>query len=629
MWGEGDITFAHLRYGIVMALYLVGQHIDRHRAHARAQAGDMINLARGVYVDAEDDIDQTVLNHAVRIAAFLYPAAYLSAASAQRLTAGPDRKLFLSGRRNQRTRIRALEIVQNQAPPHPSTVPVLVGDDQGEMPLRASSPRQRFLEAFRVRSEHAVGIDYEMRSQMAQRLIEEFGGPGAAADQLWALARPNGWIREAEQAEQFLRNDLDGLRLPVNQAGLDLLAAWHGAVIGRLAHDGAEWRWTARDGALPQPVRETRPGSLPPFIEGLLPEGWLAEVLDDEDPRDLLRDGRRYMSNMTLAPTEEDLAALPADVLEGRLARFTDAGRFTGRYLGVGRQAIEESFQESLARLWANENTPRLSGVQIKAPMTLRRDGDLVPAINSAFTHILKPAGTGGFETLPMVEWICLQLAAAAAFEVPNNALVEMPEGMPPALLVERFDIRRTTDDGRRIAMEDFCSVLELPSSRKYDATIERAARPLRGLSTAPDQDRETLFLRALFAWLIADGDLHLKNLALLKVAQPDADRFDAVRMAPVYDAVTTRVFPNFQQDRMALDLAGKDDRLDPDDFRTLARTIELPLGRANMLMADCARRVVEGVRVLALPAAFATPEAVRAMDRISAIVSERAELFL
>jgi serine/threonine-protein kinase HipA len=42
--------------------------------------------------------------------------------------------------------------------------------------------RQRFLEAFRLRSEHAASIDEDMREAIAARLIEEYGSAQAAAD---------------------------------------------------------------------------------------------------------------------------------------------------------------------------------------------------------------------------------------------------------------------------------------------------------------------------------------------------------------------------------------------------------------------------------------------------------------
>src|SRR5581483_2032610 len=108
-----------------MSIHFVGETIDKRRAHAQAQAGSLVPLIRGVYVDADDDIEAVVLGHAVRIAHYLYPAAYLSSASAGLLAPTPDGRLFISGRRNQRTRLRALEIVQNEAPPHPSTTPVI------------------------------------------------------------------------------------------------------------------------------------------------------------------------------------------------------------------------------------------------------------------------------------------------------------------------------------------------------------------------------------------------------------------------------------------------------------------------------------------------------------------------
>ena len=43
------------------------------RAHALAQGGALVPLIRGVYAGAQDDIEATILDHAIRIAAYLYP----------------------------------------------------------------------------------------------------------------------------------------------------------------------------------------------------------------------------------------------------------------------------------------------------------------------------------------------------------------------------------------------------------------------------------------------------------------------------------------------------------------------------------------------------------------------------
>ncbi|OYZ91577.1 MAG: phosphatidylinositol kinase [Rhodospirillales bacterium 24-66-33] len=612
-----------------MAIHLVGETIDAKRAHQRAQAGELAQLVRGVYVDHDGDAEASILGHAVRIAHYLYPNAYLSSASAALLAPTPDGRLFISGRRNQRTRLRTLEIVQNQAPAHPSTAIAVIGDDLGELRVAASSPRQRFLEAFRLRSEHASAVTVEMRAQMAARLVEEHGTSRAAADAVWALARENEWYREGEGAERFLLAQPGTAKVPVNKAALDLLVAWHGEPLGRLIHDGFEWRWKAQRRVGPALVRETTPGKLPAFIESLLPEGWLAQVLHERDEREALRRGRRYMSNIVIVEDRDELAALPADVLTTTLASYLNAGRFTGAYAGPARGEIEETFEQNLARIFARAETPRLSGVQIKAPMSLTSDGALVPAIDQPFTHILKPAGTAGFEMLPIVEWLCLELGRAAGFEVPDAALIEMPDGMSPALVVERFDIRRGPQDDRRLAMEDFCSILDLPASAKYDGTIERMARGLRPLSTDPTADIDTLFRRAVFAWLIADGDMHLKNLAMLKTAEAEAKAFTTVRFAPLYDAVTTRVFPGLGGDRMALKLNGKDDRLTRQDFLTLARTIGLTVGDAEAAIVEIAGRLAERAATLSLPAFAAEPEAARTMhDKVIALVGDRCAVF-
>ncbi|MEO5737043.1 MAG: type II toxin-antitoxin system HipA family toxin [Variovorax sp.] len=566
---------------------------------------------RGIYVDASDDIEAVVLAHAVRIAQYLYPNAYLSVASAVQLAPSRDGQLFLSGRRAQRTRIRALEIIQNVAPKMPSLGSAIVQDSLGQFPVDVSSIRQRFLEAFRLRSEHAASIDAAMRESLAARLVAEYGSPKFASDAVWALARENEWYKEGEGAERFL------LRSPVaipagNQALLDLTVAWHGSPIGQLVHDGFEWRWSPGEETFPPLIRQTTPGRLPPFIVSLLPEGWLQTVLKNRDERTTLRSGKRYMSNITIVEKAQDASALPRDIFAARLVQYTTNGLFTGRYEGPGRSKLEETFEQNLAQIYEQADTPRLSGIQIKAPMYLDAEGRLSPSTGTPFTHILKPAGTGGFEALPLVEWTALTLGRAVGFDVPACALIEMPNGMPPALIVERFDIRERIDDDRLIAMEDLCSVLDLPPQSKYDGTMEQVARAVRPLSTSPENDLLTILRRALFAWLIADGDMHLKNMALLKEAKPGSGQFSSVRFAPLYDAVTTRVFPRLEGARMALKLNGKDDRMRRSDFQSFASTAGLRASDADQAIDDLLQRLRAALDVVALPELSSTTAANR-----------------
>jgi len=240
-----------------------------------------------------------------------------------------------------------------------------------------------------------------------------------------------------------------------------------------------------------------------------------------------------------------------------------------------------------------------------KAALAADADGILSPSTGKPFTHILKPAGTSGYEALPTIEWLAMVLGSAAGFVAPAMALVGMPDGMPPALVVERFDIRESLEDTRMLGLEDLCSVLDLPTAAKYDGTMERVARAVRPLSTAPEADLLIILKRALFAWMITDGDMHLKNIALLKIAEPGGKQFRSVRMAPLYDAVTTRVFPRLKRDRLALKVNGKDDRLHRADFRALAATGGLKAADADAAIDELLGRLTEAVGQITLPKAL------------------------
>ena len=251
-------------------------------------------------------------------------------------------------------------------------------------------------------------------------------------------------------------------------------------------------------------MRQTTPGRLPPFIESLLP-GRLAEPgSESPDERAELRTGKRYMSNITIVERASELAALPADILLTRLNRFTTDHLLQASMPAPAAATIRIRSNKTWRGYLRAARHPRLSGVQIKAPMFLDADGTLMPSTTKPFTHILKPAGTSGFEALPAIEWQSMELGRAAGFIVPAIALVAMPDGMPHALAVERFDIRTSLGDVRRLALEDMASVLGLRTEDKYKGTMERIAVALRPISTDADADLLLVLRRALFAWLIA-----------------------------------------------------------------------------------------------------------------------------
>ena len=162
-------------------LHLVGETIDAKRAHLRAQAGELVSWSA---------------------ASMSTPAGYRGDGTRPRR---PHRALSLSrglpvvGERRP-ARPDAGRAAVHQRAPQPAHPPARSRDRpergartsfdgqrhrrrrHGRTAPRASSPRQRFLEAFRLRSEHATAVTEPMRAQMAARLIEEHGSPQAAAE---------------------------------------------------------------------------------------------------------------------------------------------------------------------------------------------------------------------------------------------------------------------------------------------------------------------------------------------------------------------------------------------------------------------------------------------------------------
>jgi len=562
-------------------LYLIGENIDKDRGYYGVEKGTLIQIMRGVYIDAADDIDDTLFKHAIRIARYLYPKTYLHGFSAFALAPTRDGRLFLAGRRGQRTRLRSLELVQTRAPEQPETESVTLMDPQGELTVPRAAPVLQFLEGFRGRSEAGAALGPAEKDKIAARLKEDYGADGAV-QRLWKLGLANGWRVEAEAAEKFIAAP----RRDAPSAETEFFVGWHGDRIGRLLFDGAGWRWDADDSVAPNPVRAGAPGVLPAFIESLLPEGWLKDVVDAKSPREGIASGKRYLSNMVVSDTEEDIATAPEDRLGASLKSWSENGLFTGRYEGP-TAALQQELEERLAAIYANEDTPRLSGVQIKVPMTLAAGGLLTPATDGPFTHILKPSPGGDLLDLPPVEHACLAAAAACGLKTSRNALVPLGDGLPDALIVERFDIRRAGRDKRRFALEDMTSVRGVPARDKYEGSLEQAARAMRGVSTEPETDLERFFRRALFVWLIADGDWHLKNMAVLRIAGAGSQRFDTVALAPVYDCVTTRAFARFRNDKLALTLNGKKHALQLRDFRQFAATIGVGADKGEIMVED------------------------------------------
>lgn len=73
--------------------------------------------------------------------------------------------------------------------------------------------------------------------------------------------------------------------------------------------------------------------------------------------------------------------------------------------------------------------------------------------------------------------------------------------------------------------------------------------------------------------------------------------------MATCTDALTTRVFPGLEHDRMALKLGGRDERLRRADFVALATLAGLRAADANVTIDDVLHRLPIALDTMTLPA--------------------------
>ncbi len=158
--------------------------------------------------------------------------------------------------------------------------------------------------------------------------------------------------------------------------------------------------------------------------------------------------------------------------------------------------------------------------------------------------YIVKSWG-GEYPCLAANEFFCMSAVKRAGLPVPEFYLSDNG-GL---FVMKRFDV---ANDGRPLGFEDICSLQALGTSQKYNSTYERVAKSIKDF-VSPEftqKAREQLFASLVLSCIMRNGDAHLKNFGIL-YDRPGA----AVRLAPVYDVVTTVAY--IPKDVPALALVG------------------------------------------------------------------------
>lgn len=329
--------------------------------------------------------------------------------------------------------------------------------------------------------------------------------------------------------------------------------------------------------SLPLRPEAFSPSSTAPFFEGLLPEGVVRSSiahsfrLAEEDGFGLLR------------ALGADCAGAVAVLRPEDGPRPFDAGSTRPLSNGDLTKLIEDLPRHPLG-VDPGDAGVRLSlgGIQHKLVLV----GDPVrgfgqPLEGAPSTCLVKPE-FGQYPDLVLNEAFCMRLAKASGL---RTASVDIFDAGPTrCLYVARFDREARDGDIIRVHQEDMCQAMGISPAAKYEDNggpsipgIVRLLRGLRGPYMA--RDINDFVHGVLLNFLLGNSDAHGKNFALLY--EPD----EGVRLAPLYDLVSTAVYPDVT-DRMAMAIGGEADpaKVDMGAWTQLAEECELSRGIAPIV---------------------------------------------
>jgi serine/threonine-protein kinase HipA len=338
--------------------------------------------------------------------------------------------------------------------------------------------------------------------------------------------------------------------------------------------------------SLPLVKKRFNPNECRPYFAGILPE----------------QDIRKVVARNLGVSANNDFSLL--EQIGGECA---GAVTFTrgGYPLPVSSSAYRDVTEKELAvilrnlpkrPLMAGDEGVRLSLAGAQGKITIRRVGGAIsiPLNGSPSTHILKPA-VERFEGLVFNEAFCMKLARAVGLEA---AHVEVGRAEDiDYLLVERYDriaLDRSVASSplRRLHQEDFCQALGIVPEKKYQneggPSLKQSFDLLRGTSSIPVIDLQSLLNAVIFNFLIGNHDAHGKNFSLL---YGDGG---TTRLAPMYDVLATSYYSELAR-KMAMKIGGEymSANILADHFEYLAVEVGFTKPMVNRRVLEMAELVI------------------------------------
>ena len=237
--------------------------------------------------------------------------------------------------------------------------------------------------------------------------------------------------------------------------------------------------------------------------------------------------------------------------------------------------------------LEARKRASKLSiqGVQPKLSAKLSTNHQSFELCDRDGTYILKPHNME-YEQLPENEDLTMHLAESIT-DVPLHGLVYCADGRF-TYFIKRFD--RGTK-GNKIPVEDFAQLEHLSRDTKYDYSMEKIITVIDKYCTFPVIEKNKLFKRVLFNFIVGNEDMHLKNYSLIT-------KNDQVGLAPAYDFINTTIAigTNYVKEEIALTLNGKKNNLTRKDIIEYYGNARLGINAARMeKLLDEFKQVIPG----------------------------------
>jgi hypothetical protein len=435
-----------------------------------------------------------------------------------------------------------------------------------------------------------VGVSFGPNAEL--EMLSLIGGMVTAGDSRKTIGLTQLFISKAVEQFKSINSAITQLKPnTVDSALLDHKLFFHGkelAEFGYITNKG--WSFNAKDTWFaPHLEHFNHLGKLPSLIKNVLTELNNGGVKEE---REELRKGR-FLGNL-YSVENINKENIHIDTLEVSLSDMKAKGEYLGEIKGFPMYT-GNIYSAIFSFIKSKENMPVISGCQVKLPGCLRigeNNFELVPADEGkSFTHIVKIAPSGRFESVTSLEWLGMTLAKATGVEVPPFALIdydtitsehnevkkekkllsltddssksssvdleELGGGLdfggglfdteikksnrvsPPAIMIERFDIGKEKDTKLRIGVE-MITVLGKEQHQKNHGSMEEVSAMLKAVCSDWESDRLELFRHTCANYLVCNGDYHLKNMSVLVEFDNEDLVEPKISLSPGYDIVCT-----------------------------------------------------------------------------------------